>query len=893
MTTAATAASLPIDGILIRPDFNAIPAELKALPQWVLWSNDNRKGSRTKTPRQKGGWPAETDNEKHTIRFDLAQRVYEHLNHSRFSGVGAVILNGFVGIDLDKCRDPISGEMHPKAIEIIRRVNSYAEVSPTGTGVKIWTRGRLEATTTVKGFFDTPDSKLEMHVYPRYYTVTGMHFEGTPLAIVEDQEAIDATHAELLEFRQKQEAAQRSKRSPRTNGRGRIASNGRPATDKTSRILAYLKSCPPAIQGQDGSGTTLAVARAVVWGFDVDPETALGLMADWNASCVPPWEIEGNDGLRRKLEEVERLPFDKPRGYLLASPPSRYGSSRNGGATNGHAINGHASGGSHQAGPLGGSGPTSAGDGNNGHASTKDEELLDDREEILITPDEAAVNNAIIEALGRHDGVFQRGNCLVGIARASSPRGAKKILRPEGTPTIAPLKPSTIREKMTECCVFFIEKEREGELVQIRRSPPHAAAMQIHDRREWNGIRHLEGIAETPLFLDGGRILSKPGYDDETGLYLAPNVSVPPVPDKPTRDEAIAAATALLDLVEDFPFAAAHHKAAWLASLLTVFARHAIAGPLPLFLFNANTAGAGKTRLVHIVSIALTGRATPCVAWPSDDDELRKSLLAIATAGDAIVLFDNVGVGQTLGGPALDAALTSTHIKGRLLGVSQTVEVPYVATTMATGNNVVLAGDTERRTIHSRLLSQVEHPEERTNFRIPRLLDYVQEHRGEIVALVLTILRAFEAAGRPTPSNLPAFGSFESWSDLIRGATIFATDGIDPCEGRDELREANTAKAFLPAFIEGLAGLACFSERGATAQDIVRELTSADVWDAPNPHKEFAASIAANVRGGEVTARSLGKLLAQSQDKVADGRILVKDGTWKGFAVWKVKKSAG
>ena len=58
------------------------------------------------------------------------------------AGVGVVfsqIDNDFLcGIDLDSCRDKATEDIAPWAQEIIDRLASYTEVSPSGTGVKIF-----------------------------------------------------------------------------------------------------------------------------------------------------------------------------------------------------------------------------------------------------------------------------------------------------------------------------------------------------------------------------------------------------------------------------------------------------------------------------------------------------------------------------------------------------------------------------------------------------------------------------------------------------------------------------------------------------------------------------------------------------------------------------------
>lgn len=97
------------------------------------------------------------------------------------------------------------------------------------------------------------------------------------------------------------------------NGHAKGKASGRP--DAATRARAYLSRCEPAISGQGGHARTFEVARAVVWGFALGQEAGYQLLASgWNQTCQPPWsEAE----LRHKCEDADRLPYDKPRGYLL------------------------------------------------------------------------------------------------------------------------------------------------------------------------------------------------------------------------------------------------------------------------------------------------------------------------------------------------------------------------------------------------------------------------------------------------------------------------------------------------------------------------------------------------------------------------------------------------
>src|SRR5947208_1616508 len=49
----------------------------------------------------------------------------------------------FAGVDLDQCRNPATGIIEEWAWKIIRHCDSYTEISPSGTGVKIFLLGWL------------------------------------------------------------------------------------------------------------------------------------------------------------------------------------------------------------------------------------------------------------------------------------------------------------------------------------------------------------------------------------------------------------------------------------------------------------------------------------------------------------------------------------------------------------------------------------------------------------------------------------------------------------------------------------------------------------------------------------------------------------------------------
>src|SRR5215204_1800681 len=116
--------------------------------------------------------------------YDEAVTAYEE--HS-YDGIGFVFTpdDDLCGVDLDKCVDPETGEIEECAQEVIEELDSYTEISPSGTGVHVLVRATLPEGRNRKGRFETYDRD-------RYFTVTGKHLAGTPETIEGRQEELRA-----------------------------------------------------------------------------------------------------------------------------------------------------------------------------------------------------------------------------------------------------------------------------------------------------------------------------------------------------------------------------------------------------------------------------------------------------------------------------------------------------------------------------------------------------------------------------------------------------------------------------------------------------------------------------------------------------------------------------
>ena len=164
--------------------------ELQARDQWICWDSETRPdGASTKVP--KDAWSGSTCNACDPKRWTSHAVAAAAAERFGFAGVGYAFAanDPYVGIDLDDCVDPATGEITPEAGALVEQVGSYWEVSPSGTGLKGWVRGCLPH--AVKHLDPGDPLKLEMYDRDRYFAVTGRHLPGTAETIEEGQGALD------------------------------------------------------------------------------------------------------------------------------------------------------------------------------------------------------------------------------------------------------------------------------------------------------------------------------------------------------------------------------------------------------------------------------------------------------------------------------------------------------------------------------------------------------------------------------------------------------------------------------------------------------------------------------------------------------------------------------
>lgn len=526
--------------------------------------------------------------------------------------------------------------------------------------------------------------------------------------------------------------------------------------------------------------------------------------------------------------------------------------------------------------------------------SPSNQSSTDQRPQVVVTDDESIVAGEVLHYLAEmgtensespgSPGLFQRAGVLAHVVNTGQ-SATSSVTLPAAVPQIRPLPRSILRERITQAVQLVVEVELDGEIIQKHIRPPDWLVKAIHERGDYGDVRQLSGITRTPVLRPDGTVLQEPGYDRQTGLLFLPGCDYPQVPEHPTDTDARQAVAELLEVLDDFPFQSEEHPSVWLAGVLTILGRPAINGPCPLFAFDGNTRGAGKSLLADLAGIITHGKSLARQAWPQGDENVRKAITAIALEAWPTVLFDNIT--SSLGGASLDMALTGTTWQDRILKESRTTGPLQLLTVwMATGNNLELEADTARRTLMCRLESPDEHPEDRDDFQHNDIRAYVYEHRARLAVAGLTILRAYVVAEQPG-MQIPQWGSFEAWSRLVRHALVWA-GCADPWQTRETVRDADRSAEQVRLIHAGIEE-ADIDRNGLTTADIERLLShpvgqdSSDQW----PTLRIAMT---ELCGAKPQSRKIGYGLRRFRGRVCAGKRLESRPGRGGVKRWFVER---
>ncbi len=419
---------------------------------------------------------------------------------------------------------------------------------------------------------------------------------------------------------------------------------------------------------------------------------------------------------------------------------------------------------------------------------------------------------------------------------------------------LAPLGVDRMLDLLMQAATW--EKWSDTKKNWVAAAPTERHAKVLLARAKVWALPRVDGIISTPTLRPNGSLLDKAGYDPETRLFLTTMPKMPAMPDAPTRADALGALALLDELLTEFPFVDGPSRSVAFSALITPVARGAF-NLTPMHVARAPTAGSGKSYLFDVAAAIALGQACPVMSAGDKEEELEKRLGSALMEGQTVLSIDNVN--GELRGNLLCQVIEQENVSTRILGKSVMVRLDVRSTIFATGNNIVLPEDMNRRHLLCSLDSGQERPELRKFNAKP--VDKVAANRGLYIAATLTIVRAYILAGMP--GRLSPLNSFEGWSDTVRSALVWL-GCADPELTMNAARGNDSDLQQLGAVLVGVANAI------GKGEDRALSTPSILLHGATGPFHD-ALSEVCGATNGQLSSKLLGKWFKQRIGKMCDG----------------------
>jgi DNA polymerase-1 len=392
----------------------------------------------------------------------------------------------------------------------------------------------------------------------------------------------------------------------------------------------------------------------------------------------------------------------------------------------------------------------------------------------------------------------------------------------------------------------------------------------------------LEQVSRIPFVRPDGSICLESGYDAPTKTFVVLDEALSgiDVPEEPSPAQVSAAITLLAeDWLGDFAMSMTPADHANLLGLALTPLVRGLVPLVPLAVVDGLQMGVGKNILADIIAILMSGKPAAPLPYTRDDSETRKVITSAFRSGADLFVFDEAHV---LEGASFARAITSITYQDRVLGASNMAEFPNKVTWMSLGNQVQVNGDMSRRVYRIAIRPEGANPQDRPTsiFRNQKPREWALEHRAELLAAGLTLVRAWFAAGRPAPAKGVSFGSFEAWEKTVGG--ILALAGVHDFLG-------NLAAWRSESDLENqywFSHLAWLHEKFGDVPFTSADVVSAAIRDP----REFEAPPGLDDPSVKGYSKAIGSEYARRRDRNFNGYRLIKVGEGhRGVAKWSIK----
>lgn len=290
-------------------------------------------------------------------------------------------------------------------------------------------------------------------------------------------------------------------------------------------------------------------------------------------------------------------------------------------------------------------------------------------------------------------------------------------------------------------------------------------------------LRELKAVAEVrlPVWRGEGDArtveLAPDGFDASTGIYTVNSI---PYPDDVPHDHAWAF---IWDTLKEFPFdlegAGSIHESrsfsAQLSAMLGVFCYQLFpeGTPRPMVVYNANQPGSGKSLLMRLSLAPVHGPPAES-GKPETENEFEKVLDSAALARKPHLVLDDC---KSIHSQTLNRFVTSPVHECRLMHSQRLAMIPKVTQVWATGNDLTVSEDLDRRALVVDLFESKEAASRKFAKEITPAWLFKPETRARFLASLWALVRTWRDQGMPPlPDHRRA--SFEDWTNLIGGIVM-------------------------------------------------------------------------------------------------------------------------
>ena len=300
-------------------------------------------------------------------------------------------------------------------------------------------------------------------------------------------------------------------------------------------------------------------------------------------------------------------------------------------------------------------------------------------------------------------------------------------------------------------------------------------------------------------------------------------------------------------------------SAATLGAIFTAALRSSL-DLAPAIHVKASAFGIGKSMLTKLIALFATSVLVEGTTYASSTEEATKSIISLLLDSPAVIDFDDLDNDLQPHG-VFKRALTSETLKERVLGHSKTVTVSTRTLFLSSGNNIDALKDLRRRVLTITLDAKVQTPSMLTYKRDPILT--LKANREYYVGLVITIIKSWEAAGRPKSEikSLATYGG--KWTDYCRHPLIWL-GVMDPATSLfEQIMFDPDLKRLGVLLIEWHK---CFDSNTIPVRDVIKRINEGHAENLLEAILEFPVA-----DRGTINNSKFGWMLKKHANRVVDG----------------------